>query len=1225
MSTTDALRQCRLIRKILEGNRSPAHTDIQGLANAWRIVNRERSIPHLRSLAQTSKEMLTSVYASDAVKPAIRNVLVRILSDFEHEPSRDYIFIAKAYCNWALGDNASAIENIQYVSTRSVANGEKKILESLILSSRSEKTLREHNDAPRPQAKAAAEPDKEAHAPKESPPVEILPKKSITVKKLAFYLPQFHPIPENDVWWGEGFTEWNNVSRAKAFFPGHWQPRRPGPMGFYDLRVPATMNKQFELARRYGIDGFCFYYYWFNGKKLLEKPLEMLMAGETDPFPFCICWVNETWTRSWDGMSGEVLIEANQSLEGTKAFIRDLEHMLKNENYIRVDGRAVLLIYCAQKLESPEETVRDWRKFARASGIGELHICAVQSFGFDDPTGWGFDAAVEFPPHCVPHKHEGLTYCRELNQEERNELGVDTSFSGEIRDYQFYSQCGSRRPKEPYLLYKGCMLAWDNTARRMEAAHIYANFSVRAYQNWLASCIDYCSREDLNPYSESFVFINAWNEWAEGCTLEPDHHFGYALLNATRAASQQAQWMEPYTFYKHGLPLGETSQPGPRNIVVFGHDAHMHGAQLNLLSMVRNLTMKMGNKVHVFLLSGGELNDAYRKLAPTTVINDDLLNPREQLSDLLKELSTRGYDHAILNTTVTGSYTKLLKSHGFKVSNLIHELPSLIRSYQLEESLYEIALDSDDVVFSTEYVREKIQKEFALRLTHSRVLPQGINFNESYQQKKVVRNELRKKIGIGETELVVMGCGFADFRKGIDIFVRVAQNVINQIGQARFIWVGRLDPKIECYIHSDIANMDLSERIIITGSLPLPFEHYLASDIFLLTSREDPLPSVVMEAFDAGLPVIGFEGAGGFVELLDTDERGELVPYMNEAAMSEAILRTKSRLDNGLFYEHNHEYARSNFDYVSYLERLLDLSSAPYAMPLSVTGSPITVSAIVPNFNYKRYLGGRLSSILNQTKPVNEIIFLDDCSQDGSLDFARSMLSTAEIDIKIIASETNAGSVSAQWKKGIDIARFQYAWIAEADDYCEPVLIESLASAASFNAALNPSVIYSQSYMVDEFGLVGSTYFDYYSSIASIHGESFADDFILGGNEFILNFLAVTNVIPNSSACLLSRSNLIAIDWSELLSYRYSADWMTYLQIAQYGSIVFLSKPLNYHRRHSQSVISQNFSKTAGLYEEALMIQEKARCMIIDSALKSKVENAAKVWIKSAFAKFVNI
>ncbi|MCP9917471.1 glycoside hydrolase family 99-like domain-containing protein [Cyanobium sp. ATX 6F1] len=1048
----------------------------------------------------------------------------------------------------------------------------------------------------------------------------ILPRRPITVKKLAFYLPQFHPIPENDEWWGEGFTEWTNVSRAKPFFPGHWQPRRPGPMGFYDLRVPATMNKQFELARRYGIDGFCFYYYWFNGKKLLEKPLEMLMDGQTDPFPFCICWVNETWTRSWDGMSGEVLVEANQSLEGTKAFIRDLEPALKNENYIRVDGRPLLLIYCAQKLESPEETVQDWREFARTSGIGELHVCAVQSFGFDDPTPWGFDAAVEFPPHCVPHKHQGLTYCRELSEEERQQLGVDPSFSGEIRDYQFYSQCGSIRPKEPYLLYKGCMLAWDNTARRMETAHIYANFSVKAYQDWLISCIDYCSRDDLNPYSESFVFINAWNEWAEGCTLEPDQHFGYALLNATLEASQQAKWIEPFTSYKNGLPMGGIGQRGQHNIVVFGHDAHMHGAQINLLSMVRNLTKKMGNKVYVVLLNGGELVDAYKKLAPTTVLSEGFSKDQAQLSALLQELRARGYGHAILNTIVTGLHTKFLKDNGFKVSNLIHELPSLIRSYQLEENLYEIASHSDDIVFSTNYVRDKIKKEFKLALSYSRVLPQGINFNESYQNKHTVRRELRTKLGFGNDDLVVMACGFADFRKGIDVFIRVAQNIISQIGQARFVWVGRLDPSIESYIRSDITNMGLEERIIITGNLPLPFEHYLSSDIFLLTSREDPLPSVVMEAFDAGLPVIGFEGAGGFVELLDNEERGLLVPYMNERLMSEAILYIKRRLDDGLAFEDNHKFARSNFDYVFYLENLLNYSHSFSAKPLSVTGNPITVSAIIPNYNYKRYLGGRLSSVLAQTKAVDEIIFLDDCSRDGSLDYATSILIDADIAVKILANEANTGSVAAQWKKGIDSASYQYVWLAEADDYCEPILVQELASAASLNSALNLSIIYCQSYMSDALGRVGSTYFDYFAGIAGIDGQIFKSDFVLGGNDFILNLLGVTNVIPNSSACLLSREKLIDIDWPELLSYRYSADWITYIRLAQLGTIAFHSRPLNYHRRHDKSVINRNLSRPKSIYQEAQQIHKLVYSLSGDPDKLSALELACRQWLRASFS-----
>jgi glycosyltransferase involved in cell wall biosynthesis len=1118
----------------------------------------------------------------------------------------------------ALGETEVVMQSPLYPG---LSDGEKAFIQAL--RSRSETALRAQEEPAQPQASESAEPATQTQAPLEVPLVKILPRRAIAVKKLAFYLPQFHPIPENDEWWGEGFTEWSNVSRAKPFFPGHWQPRRPGPMGFYDLRVPATMNKQFELARRYGIDGFCFYYYWFNGKKLLEKPLEMLMSGETDPFPFCICWVNETWTRSWDGMSGEVLIKANQSLEGTKAFIRDLEPVLKNENYIRVDGRPLLLIYCAQKLENPEETVQDWREFARSTGIGELHICAVQSFGFDDPTPWGFDAAVEFPPHCVPHKHEGITYCRDLSQDERQQLGVDPSFTGEIRDYQFYAKCGSTRPKEPYLLYKGCMLAWDNTARKMESAHVYANFSVQSYQNWLASCIDYCFRDNINPYSESFVFINAWNEWAEGCALEPDHHFGYALLNATRAASEQAKWIEPFTAYKNGLPLGQHVENSHHNVVIVGHDAHMHGAQINLLSMIRNLTKKMGNKVHVFLLNGGELVDAYKKLAPTTVLSDDLSNDQFQLSVILSELRARGFSQAILNTTVSGSYTKLLKEHDYRVSNLIHELPNLIRSYQLEENLFEISRYSDDIVFSTNYVRGKIKDEFNLPLSNSRVLPQGINFNDSYKNKSSVRKVLREKLGIGDEELVVMACGFADFRKGIDVFVRVAKSIITQLGQARFIWVGRLDPSIESYVRSDISTMGLEERILITGNLPQPFDYYLSSDIFILPSREDPLPSVVMEAFDAGLPVIAFEGAGGFVEILDRDDRGILVPYMNEALMSEAIMQVKARLDSGETFEHNHQFARTHFDYVHYLRSLLSDFSLSRANTLAVIGNPITVSAIIPNYNYKKYLGGRLSSILRQTKSVEEIIFLDDCSQDGSLDYARSVLSQTNIPVTILANNKNTGKVAAQWKNGIDAACSQYVWIAEADDYCEPILNQELSRLASAHSALGLSIIYCQSYMCDSSGNIGSTYYGYYAGIEGIHGQIFKDEFVLGGSDFISNYLAVTNVIPNSSACLLAKQILVELDWSELLSYKYSADWIAYLRLAQCGTIAFTPKPLNYHRRHFESVVNSSLNKPMPIYREVIQVQERALSLIDDKSTLQFLRAACRKWNESAFSSVI--
>jgi lipopolysaccharide biosynthesis protein len=342
-------------------------------------------------------------------------------------------------------------------------------------------------------------------------------------KLIAFYLPQFHPIPENDAWWGKGFTEWRSVVRAQPKFKGHYQPQLPSDLGFYDLRVPETRAAQATLAREHGIHGFCYYYYWFNGRRLLERPLaEVLTSGEPD-FPFCVCWANENWTRRWDGQDKDVLIAQEYSPDADARLIADLAPLFRDPRYIRVRGRPLLVIYRANLLPDPRASAERFRKQAKDEGLEDLYLAFVHVPGMVAPQTWGFDAGVEFPPHNL--LVGDLTPSIEI---------TDPQFQGKIWDYVYSAKAAIAQRRPDFRLHRGIMVGWDNTARLPNNSNVFVNAHPANYQRWLAALLNETVR--LDPPDEQLVFINAWNEWAEGCHLEPDLAFGRAYLEATRAA-----------------------------------------------------------------------------------------------------------------------------------------------------------------------------------------------------------------------------------------------------------------------------------------------------------------------------------------------------------------------------------------------------------------------------------------------------------------------------------------------------------------------------------------------------------------------------------------------------------------------------------------------------------------------------------------------------------------
>ncbi len=346
------------------------------------------------------------------------------------------------------------------------------------------------------------------------------------IKALAFYLPQFHTFPENDQWWGKGFTEWTNTRKAVPGFPGHYQPREPhADIGYYDLSDWHVMAKQAEMAKKHGIYGFCFYHYWFSGKRLMEKPVDMLLEHPEIDLNFCLCWANENWTRAWDGLESEVLI-AQQHKDDDVQYIIDLKKYIDDPRYIRVDGKPVVMIYRPAQLPDPRKTFARWREWCKDNGVGDILIWIVRGCANDDKSCFveGADAEVEFPPaYCAPLS---IVYPPFGNPPDTLVLDYDAYVETMIAGKGFVESY-------PHPVYRGVMLGWDCAARRKKF-HCWGNFSVSKYSQWLRYVIDYTRKHHAE--NDRFVFINAWNEWAEGTYLEPDKRFGYTNLNVTSRA-----------------------------------------------------------------------------------------------------------------------------------------------------------------------------------------------------------------------------------------------------------------------------------------------------------------------------------------------------------------------------------------------------------------------------------------------------------------------------------------------------------------------------------------------------------------------------------------------------------------------------------------------------------------------------------------------------------------
>jgi hypothetical protein len=363
---------------------------------------------------------------------------------------------------------------------------------------------------------------------------------------IAYYLPQYHPIPENDAWWGKGFTEWTNVTKAKPLFRGHQQPRLPTDLGFYDLRLPESREAQAKAANDCGVEGFCYWHYWFgNGRRLLELPFEEVVSSGTPDFPFCLSWANQSWSGIWHGNPEDTLIE--QSYPGRddeKVHFESLRRAFEDHRYIKVDGSPLFSVYKPHDLPNPTAFVEHWRDLAVKAGFPGMYMVAIAN-NSDDLRLSAFDAITPNAPG------DYLEYSnKKLTERERLKRRIATA-SSMISNWRTNFQKGPKRLEYKELVKHGlinsrfsskfipCVIPnWDNTPRSSYRGVVVEGSTPDQFKDYLEGVCKLVSNRSQN---DRIVFLKAWNEWAEGNYVEPDNLFGRSYLDAIRSVLFEIQ------------------------------------------------------------------------------------------------------------------------------------------------------------------------------------------------------------------------------------------------------------------------------------------------------------------------------------------------------------------------------------------------------------------------------------------------------------------------------------------------------------------------------------------------------------------------------------------------------------------------------------------------------------------------------------------------------------
>lgn len=626
------------------------------------------------------------------------------------------------------------------------------------------------------------------------------------------------------------------------------------------------------------------------------------------------------------------------------------------------------------------------------------------------------------------------------------------------------------------------------------------------------------------------------------------------------------------------------SVPSPRErVLIMSHDAQAHGAQYLALSLLREF-LQIGVEVEVLMQGPGWLEPQFTALAPMHRL---YRMDADALRALAADLRARGFTRVIANTTVTGCVIWPFRDAGMRIVSLIHELPQLIASYGLETAREVLADASERLVVPARPIRDGLVGALGEARLEGKLVTrtQGLYTRNRYRgsgDMREPRARLRSRLGLSGDARIALSVGYADLRKGADLLAEATLLACARRADFHTVWVGHADAELRASIEARMAAAGLADRFRFVG-LDFDTDDYFAgADVYALTSREDPFPSVVMESLVVGVPVVAFAGTGGCADLVD-GLCGFSVPAFDVGAYADAMLRI---IGDTALSERLGDAGRTlidrEFGFRRYALDLLDMVGIGIAQ----------VSAVVPNYNYARYLPERIDSIAAQSAPMTEIVVLDDASSDNSVEVLRLQRMYTHPEPVIVHSATNSGSVFRQWLAGVRRARGEFVWIAEADDAADPGLVQALLPAMR----ADPGIVmaYAQSSRVDAAGFV--LHADYLGYTDDLSPERWRAGYTATGAEEVEAGLGVKNTIPNVSAVLFRREALLEVletHIEELAGYRIAGDWLAYLHLLRKGRIHYVPDVLNRHRYHGGSV-------TGGLqaqrhYDEVVSVQALAQ------------------------------